>query len=269
MSTRVNVYTSADIQNEMIKIMGINIMRKIATDIHASPFITIMADETADTSNVEQVSIFIRYITDELEVHEDFLGSYSVPSIDAAMLVSAIKDVLLRMNISFDKLRGQCYDGASAMSGSKNGVAKCISDIEPRALFTQCYGHALNLAASDTVKKSKIVKDALNLTQEIAKLIKYSPRRARLDDTSGIRVLCPTCWTVRADALASITNNFKALMLTWEETAKVVKDTDTKCRIYGVSKIINPFDYIFGNILGEMLLKHSDNLSSTLQHSCI
>ncbi len=48
----------------MIKIMGINIMRKIATDIHASPFITIMADETADTSNVEQVSIFIRYITD-------------------------------------------------------------------------------------------------------------------------------------------------------------------------------------------------------------
>ncbi len=31
-----NVYTSADIQNQMIKIMGINIMRKIATDIHAS-----------------------------------------------------------------------------------------------------------------------------------------------------------------------------------------------------------------------------------------
>ncbi len=31
-----NVHTSADIQNQMIKIMGINIMRKIATDIHAS-----------------------------------------------------------------------------------------------------------------------------------------------------------------------------------------------------------------------------------------
>ncbi len=84
-----------------------------------------------------------------------------------------------------------------------------------------------------------------------------------------MRVLCPTRWTVRVDALASITNNFKALMLTWEETAKVVKDTDTKCRIYGVSKIMNSFDYIFGNILGEMLLKHSDNLSSTLQHKSL
>ena len=245
-----NVHTSADIQNEMIKVMGINILCKISTDIHASPFISVMADETADASNVEQVSVFIRYISNELEVHEDFLGLYSVPSIDAAMLVSVIKDVFLRMNISFDKLRGQCYDGASAMSGSKKGVAKCISDIEPRAVYTHCYGHALNLAASDTIKKSKIVKDALDLTQEITKLIKYSPRRegvfksikeACLDDTSGIRVLCPTRWIVRADALASITSNFKALMLTWEETAKIVKDTDTKCRIYGVSKLMNSY----------------------------
>ncbi len=56
------------------------------------------------------------------------------------------------MNICFDQLRGQYYDGASAISRSKNGVAKYISDIEPKALFAHCYGHALNLAASDTVK---------------------------------------------------------------------------------------------------------------------
>ncbi len=70
-----------------------------------------MADETADTSNVEQVSIFIRYITDELEVHEDFLGLYSVPSIDAAMLISAIKDVFLRMNISLTNYEGNVMMG--------------------------------------------------------------------------------------------------------------------------------------------------------------
>ena len=81
------------IQNEIIKVMEINILRKISADIHASPFISVMADETADASNVEQVSVFIRYISNELEVHDDFLGLYSVPSIDAAMLVSVIKDV--------------------------------------------------------------------------------------------------------------------------------------------------------------------------------
>ena len=33
--------------------------------------------------------------------------------------------------------------------------------------FLHCYGHALNLAACDTSKQSKIMKDALELTHEI------------------------------------------------------------------------------------------------------
>ena len=62
------------------------------------------------------------------------------------------KDVLIRMNLSINKLRGQCYDGASAMKDHRNGVAKLISQIEPRAVFILCYGHSINLAASDTLK---------------------------------------------------------------------------------------------------------------------
>ena len=67
----------------------------------------------------------------------------------------------MRFNRSIGKLHGQCYDGASNMSGSRSGVAKRISELEPRAYFTHCYGHALNLAACDTLKKSKVMKDAL------------------------------------------------------------------------------------------------------------
>ena len=36
------------------------------------------------------------------------------------------------------------------MSGTKNGVAKLISEEEPRAVFTHCYGHSLNLAVGDS-----------------------------------------------------------------------------------------------------------------------
>ena len=77
---------------------------------------------------------------------------------------------------SMEKLHGQCYDGCSNMSGTSTGVAKRISDEEPCAVFTYCYGHSLNLACSDTVKKSKLLKQALETTQEITKLIKFSPR---------------------------------------------------------------------------------------------
>ena len=43
-----NVYTSPDIQNEILKVMGLQILHIISKEIHSSPFVTIMADETMD-----------------------------------------------------------------------------------------------------------------------------------------------------------------------------------------------------------------------------
>ena len=40
-----------------------------------------------------------------------------MPSIGSDMLVSIIKDTLIRLNLPLSKARGQCYDGASNMSG--------------------------------------------------------------------------------------------------------------------------------------------------------
>ena len=42
---------------------------------------------------------------------------------------------------------------AANMAGARNGVAKVFSNEEPRALFTNCHGHALNLAAGDSIKQ--------------------------------------------------------------------------------------------------------------------
>ena len=38
------------------------------------------------------------------------------------------------------------------MSGIRSGVATKISLLEPRALYTHCYGHVLNLAVQDGIK---------------------------------------------------------------------------------------------------------------------
>ena len=68
--------------------------------------------------------------------------------IDAQSIVDAIKDAFLRFQVPFTKLRGQCYDGCSTMAGARAGVAVKIQELEPQAVFTHCYGHALNLAYS-------------------------------------------------------------------------------------------------------------------------
>ena len=49
-------------------------------------------------------------------------------------LAAVTKDIMTRLNQSMSKLRGQCYDGCSTMSGARSGVAKRITDEEPTCL---------------------------------------------------------------------------------------------------------------------------------------
>ena len=42
-------------QNEMLKIMAMNVLRKVASDLQAANFYSIMMDECKDISNKEQV----------------------------------------------------------------------------------------------------------------------------------------------------------------------------------------------------------------------
>ena len=111
------------------------------------------------------------YIDDNFDAHEDFVGMYAVESIKVDILVRELKDTLLRMNLPLAYCHGQCYDGAANMAGTRNDVATQILHEEPCATFTHCYGHALNLAASDTVKKNKVLRNTLDTTLEISKLI--------------------------------------------------------------------------------------------------
>ena len=164
------------------------------------------------------------------------------------------------------------------MAGSKSGVVKRILDEEPSAIYTHCYGHALNLACGDVIKQCKVLKDSLDITHEIIKLIKRSPRREACfsslkiempPDTPGVRVLCPTRWAVRADALQGIIDNYKVLNEVWSESIEVVTDTELKTRILGVASQMTKFSFRFGILLGGLILSHSDNLSRTLQKQSI
>ena len=211
---------------------------------------------------------------DNFEVHEDFTGLYQVDSTGAEMIYHVITDVFLLLNLTISKVLGHCYDGASAMSGAKSGVVARMQAAEPRAVFTHCYGHALNLACVDTIKQCKLMRDALDTTYEITKLIKKSPRRDAIfkrlkeemgSDSPGIRVLCPTRWTVRAEAFKSILDNFSVLLELWDESLQVVKDTEMKARIQGVSAQMKKFEFFFGVSLGLLILRHTDNLSRTVQ----
>ena len=65
--------------------------------------------------------------------------------------------------------------------------------------------------------------------------------------------------------MQSIVDNWKVLNELWEECLETKLEREVRARIIGVSHQMTTFNYFFAVKLGALLLKHSDNLSKTLQ----
>lgn len=133
-----------------------------------------------------------------------------------------IKDCFVQYGLPISSCRGQCYDGNATMSGKRAGVATQILAENPKAIYIHCHAHSLNLAIQDMVKSSDVVKDCLDISYEITKLIKYIPKsdaklKAIQDEDihkysiyvggsyAQIRLVCATRWTVvKAETIGAI-----------------------------------------------------------------
>ena len=78
-------------------------------------------------------------------------------------------------------------------------------------------------------------------------------------------------WLMRNNksSLSGLISNYSVLMSTWDEGTEVVKDTESKARIQGIRAQMKTFNFLFGSVLGEMVLRHTDNLSRTLQDKAL
>ena len=90
------------------------------------------------------------------------MGLHSLDSTTAGTIVQTIQYILLRLSLQLEYCRGQSYDGESSMAGCKTGVATTFLRKQPLALYTHCYGHALNLAVQESVKANHVFRDTLD-----------------------------------------------------------------------------------------------------------
>ncbi len=82
--------------------------------------ISIIFDETTD---IEQMVFCLRYVDNQLNSNEEFIGMHSLDTTTSLSITRTIEDILMRLSLQLDNCRGQCYDGASAMAGCRTGVA--------------------------------------------------------------------------------------------------------------------------------------------------
>ena len=177
---RKHKFTHADYQLELLTLMSNQVLRAILIPIKENGIYSLMSDEWTDIANLEQLSICVRTVNDNLEVFEHFLGFYEVPNIRSETIVTVIKDALIRMQLPLPSCRGQTYDGASNMLSIKSAVAAKILNEMPKALPTHCNAHSLSLSIKSTCQNVNILNDMIGTFCKICVLVKYSPKRENM-----------------------------------------------------------------------------------------
>lgn len=182
--------------------------------------------------------------------------------------------MLTRCSLPLSQCRGQAFDGASNMSGIRNGVQALVKQEEARALYVYCLAHSLNLCVQEVTKKCVIVRNVMDFIYELVQLIKFSPNRLYVFDslrknvvvsggesTPRLRILCPTQWTIRHTSIKSILLNYEILLSTLEEVQKGHDEYAAKAsRLHARMEL---FDTYFGLKLSHLVFSAAEQFQST------
>uniref|UniRef100_A0A1X7UA98 TTF-type domain-containing protein n=2 Tax=Amphimedon queenslandica TaxID=400682 RepID=A0A1X7UA98_AMPQE len=172
-------YLSPMSQNEVISVIGHDIiLAKIVSEIKQAQFYSVLADEVS-SHNIEHLPICIRFVDNENCIREEFVSFIKLQRVRAIDVAIAIVTCLQNLGLSLSDLRGQGYDGASTMSGAKNGVQAKLKEIQPKAVYTHCSGHALNLSIVSSCS-IPLIRNCVDAMKSFTIWVKYSPKREGL-----------------------------------------------------------------------------------------
>uniref|UniRef100_A0A9J8A5F5 Uncharacterized protein n=1 Tax=Cyprinus carpio carpio TaxID=630221 RepID=A0A9J8A5F5_CYPCA len=243
-------FLSPQIQNDILQILSLNIVREIASAVRNLLTLqySIIMDGTQDVAGVEQESICIWYVDHDLIPHEEFVGLYEVSSTTGENLARVAVDVLQRMNLPLSGLCGQTYDGAANMSGKTGGVQAKIKEIQPLALYVHCGPHCVNLVTQAACSSSCVVMDALSLVHKLGTLFNQSGKfktvfkeiaKSEHGNIKTLKPLCPTRWVVRMSAIRAVLGQYKAVLLSLEEMGTTVLGHLLACEVIGELECLN------------------------------
>ena len=274
-------YLSNRAQNDLIAAMAKYVLGKIVEEAKLAQELTVMMDETTDVSGKEQVSVMIRFVDGEGNVQERLLGFCVVDRPNAENLFQILKDTLAKHDLSISNVIGQCYDGASTMSGKYHGVQPLLKDEVPKAIYVHCYGHCLNLVLTDAVKRNKTARNFFGTLESLYCFLRLSNCRNALfhklqqefkeseesqDRSLTIKKLCETRWACRYESVRALQANLpiviQLLNLVIEDSSSLAKAVaDAR----GLLHQIESFEFLLAMVVLKSLLEHTNVLSKYLQ----
>lgn len=277
-------YISPMIQNNFINICGKIIQDQLVNKINQAKCFSVLVDETTDVSRVEQLSLCVRYLDNNLNtknneinnyvLKEDFLQFVPVSSTDGQSLAKVILGTLKNLGITCDYLLGQGYDGAAAMSGNFKGVQAVIREVHPAALYVHCSAHSLNLALAHSSNIHHI-RNCIGIIKSVGNFIKISAKRTELlknkikeflpqTKWTKLTSMCETRWVENHDGMLRFSEIYKPIVATLEELQLFI-DIETSSKALQLYKCVTTSGFIISMITATKLFSITLPLCKVLQ----
>ncbi|KAJ1262638.1 hypothetical protein BS78_09G124200 [Paspalum vaginatum] len=253
-------YLGHGIQNELINLL-------------AAAYFSVILDCIPDISHQEQMSLIIRYVhisSDSICIEESFLGFLDINDTTGQGLFDVLQNELKNLDLDIDNVRGQGYDNGSNMKGKNQGVQKKLLDINPRAFYSACGCHSLNLTLCDMAKSCGKAKDFFGIIQWIYTIFAKSTKRWQIlkDNLSGVTLkpLSTTRWESRVDSVKAIRFQMQEI----REALLQVSDADNDPTISSEAKSLatnelGGFEFIVAIIIWYEVLSAMNLVSKQLQ----
>ncbi|KAI5340365.1 hypothetical protein L3X38_019639 [Prunus dulcis] len=222
-------------------------------------FFSILVDEARDISVKEQMAMVLRYVDDKRHVIERFVGVQHVTDTTSSTLKDAIDIFISSNGLSFSKLRGQGYDGASNMRAL---VAAAKKNIDIASFFTTTNSVVNHVGAS--CKRRDALRAQLQEELVIAFENDCLITGRGLHQETSLKRAGDTRWSSHYGTIISIISMFSSVIHVLQ---MIIDDNpnDSAGEANKIQREMLTFQFVFHPFLMKAILGLTNDVSQALQ----